>query len=172
MEKFNESIYQNFEDQKFYRAFDVKNFDRLDQIRAIGDSEKVEMGSCLLIEENNSTITYYSYGAGPCISGIIQTTDNKLYMFHSVAEELTTEQNELLQSSKNGIIGGGKETLNILKAEINNKNIKIIPPPKSKKNYDFNIVFVKNKNQFNTSPGIYFCYDQINPPNNNSQDYL
>ena len=111
----------------------------------------------------NKNITTYSYGAGPCVSGV-ETNDNKLYMFHSVADELTQEQENIIKNVKNGIVGGGKESLNIFKSKFKNKNIKIISPP-PKGGYDFNIVFVKSENQFNVSPGIYFCYDHIEDTN-------
>jgi len=159
MEKNSESINLNLERKKVCNINNVSNFDELDNIREIGDSEKIEMGDCLLLRKNKN-ITTYSYGAGPCVSGIVQTNDNKLYMFHSVADELTQEQEEIIKNVKNGIVGGGKESLNIFKSKFKNKNIKIISSP-SEGNYDFNIVFVKSENQFNVSPGIYFCYDHI-----------
>jgi hypothetical protein len=163
MEKSSESINLNLERKKVCNISKINNFDELDDIRAIGDSEKIEMGDCLLLRKNKN-ITTYSYGAGPCVSGVIQTNDNKLYMFHSVADELTQEQEEVVKNVKNGIVGGGKESLNILKSKFKNKNIKIISSP-PEGGYDFNIVFVKSENQFNVSPGIYFCYDHTEDTN-------
>ena len=163
MEKSSESINLNSERKKICNISKINNFDELDNIRAIGDSEKIEMGDCLLLRKNKN-ITTYSYGAGPCVSGVIQTNDNKLYMFHSVADELTQEQEDLVKNVKNGIVGGGKESLNIFKSKFKNKNIKIIQSP-PEGGYDFNIVFVKSENQFNVSPGIYFCYDHTEDTN-------
>lgn len=155
MEKSNELTRPNLEKEN-KKIYKVADFNELDDIRMVGDSEKVEMGDCLLIEKNENVVSY-SYGAGPCISGILQTNDNKLYMFHSVADNLTQEQKEIVKNTKKGFIGGGKKTLEIFRSEFANKNIKMVFPPEE--NYDFNIVFVKDKNQFEVSPGIYFCYD-------------
>lgn len=164
MEKNGELINLNLEIKKVCNISNVNNFDELENITAIGDSEKVEMGDCLLLRKNKN-ITTYSYGAGPCVSGIIQTNDNKLYMFHSVADELTQEQEEVVKNAKKGIVGGGKESIDTLNHKFKNKNIKIISPPSDRDDYDFNIVFVKSQNQFNVSPGIYFCYDHVNDTN-------
>ena len=163
MEKNSESISLSLETKKVCNIVNVKNFDELDNIIAIGDSEQVEMWDCLLLRKNENIITY-SYGAGPCISGVVQTNDNKLYMFHSVADKLTLKQEEVIKNSKKGIVGGGKESLDVFKSKFKNNNIKVVPPP-SDRDYDFNIVFVKSENQFNVSPGIYFCYEHVNDIN-------
>ena len=159
MEKGGESIQPKLEREKSLKVCQVKNFDELEKIRMIGDSEEVQMGDCLLLKKNED-ITAYSYGAGPCISGVLQTEDNKFYMFHSVASILTQEQIEIIRNTKKGIVGGGIESLDNFSSEFKNKNIKIIQS--LGKNYDFNIVFVKAENQFKVSPGIYYCYDQLN----------
>lgn len=159
MEKGGESIQPKIEKEKSLKICQVKNFDELETIRMIGDSEEVQMGDCLLLRKNED-ITAYSYGAGPCISGVLQTEDNKFYMFHSVANVLTQEQVEIIRNTKKGIIGGGNKSLDTIGSEFKNKNIKMIASPGE--NYDFNIVFVKTENQFKVSPGIYYCYDQLN----------
>lgn len=166
MEKNSESIKPNLEKQKLptvFKIYNVKNFDELENIIRIGDSEKVETGDYFLLRENNN-ITTYSYGAGPCISGVLQTTDNKIYMFHSFANILLTpEQEQIVKNTKRVIIGSGNnELLDIFSSEFKGKNIKVIRPPG--KNYDFNIVFVKYKNEFNTLPGLYFCHSIIENP--------
>lgn len=139
----------------------VENLDELERIREIGNSEKVGVGDYFLLRKNDN-ITTYSYGAGPCISGVLQTNDNKLYMFHSFADRLLTlEQKEIIKNTKKGIIGSGnRELLNTFKSEFKNGNIKVLPPPAGG-TYDFNIVFVKAKNKYKVSPGIYFCHDPI-----------
>ena len=164
MEKISESIKPKLEKQEFstiLKICNVKNFDDLENIREIGDSEKVESGDFFLLRKNDN-ITAYSYDAGPCISGVLQTNDNNLYMFHSFADGLLTlEQKEIIKNTKKGIIGSGnKELLDIFRAEFKSENIKTIPPPIDG-NYDFNIVFVKAKNEYKVSPGIYFCHDYI-----------
>ena len=159
MEKSSELINQNLERKKFCNISNVNNFEELDDIRLIGDSEKVEMGDCLLLKNNNN-ITSYTFGSGPCVSGIIQTNDNKLYMFHSVGDELTQEQEKVVKNAKKGIVGSGKkDSLDYFRTKDNNKKITIILPPE--KDCDFNMVFVKTINQSNISPGAYFCYDHI-----------
>ena len=136
----------------------VEDFTELDDyIRFVGDSEEVDMGDCLRLVKDDY-LTAYTYGANPCVSGIIQTNQDKLYMFHSVGDELTEEQKERFQDAKNIIIGGSSKVLENLNAEFKNKNIKTIWPPSD--SHDFNIVFVKEKNEFGVKPGLYYCYER------------
>ncbi|MFA6185001.1 MAG: hypothetical protein WCT51_03965 [Candidatus Shapirobacteria bacterium] len=164
MENSSELINPSLEKKEFptvLKICNVENLEELKNICAIGDSEEVEVGDYFLLRKNDN-ITTCSYGAGPCISGVLQTNDNKLYMFHSFADRfLTLEQKEIIKNTKKGIIGSGnKELLDTFKSEFKNGNIKVLPPPTGG-NYDFNIVFVKAKNKYKVSPGIYFCHDNI-----------
>ena len=36
----------------------------------------------------------------------------------------------------------------------------LVAEPYTREDFDFNIVFVKEKNQFNTTPGLYYCYEK------------
>jgi hypothetical protein len=158
MEKASQNIKESeINSKEFPKVSCVKNFNKLQNISLVGDSELVEMGDYLLLEKNEN-ITACTYGANPCISGIIQTKDNQLYMFHSIGGELTQSQLEIIQKSKKGIIGGGSEALKDYKFEFDKSNIEIINQPDER--YDFNIVFVKDKNKSNVSPGIYYCYEK------------
>jgi hypothetical protein len=136
----------------------VKNFDELDNIRLAGDSEEIKMGDCLQLVKND-TVSSYSYNANPCICGVVETNNKDVYMFHSVADILTDEQEEVIKNSRSGIVGGGQETLEKFSSLLHSSGIKIIPP--SSREDDFSIVFIKGKNQFDVTPGIYFCYDVI-----------
>lgn len=135
----------------------VENFDELDYIRLIGESENIEIGECQQLKKNNQ-VTAYSYGANPCVCGVIQTRDDKFYMFHSIGSVLTIDQEKLLRIAKKGIVGGGIETLQHYSDHFEQANIKTVQPPSPY--HDFNIVFVKDKNEFNTAPGLYYCYDE------------
>jgi hypothetical protein len=159
MEKSAELTQLNLEKVQKIKIFQIKTSEELENICMVGESEKVEMGEYLLLEKNEN-ITAYSYGAGPCISGIIQTDNNKLYMFHSLSYETTLEQKEIIKNASNLIVGSGeKESLDIFKSEFKYKNIKILSPPKD--NYFFNIVFVKDKNKFKVLPGLYFSFEAV-----------
>lgn len=138
-----------------FQVKQVENLDELDYIRSVGDSEIVETGDCRFLESNDYA-TIYSYGANPCISGAFQTKDDKIYLFHSQGDFLTDEQREILTNSKKGIVGGSKETLSDLSSILKESNLKTIPSPGE--DYDFNIVFVKDKNLEEKS-GLYFCYE-------------
>lgn len=140
---------------------EVKNFPELQNIRLVGDSEDVEVGDCMQIKKN-SKITTYSWGANPCVSGIVQTIDDKLYMFHSVGSVLSFDQEKLLKIAKKGVVGGGPKTLSRYFDKFKSANLQIIYPPEPE--HDFNIVFVKDKNEANTAPGLYYCYDEPKPP--------
>lgn len=159
MEKSAELTQLNLEKVQKIKICRVKNSEELENICMVGESEKVEMGECLLLKKDEN-ITAYSYGAGPCVSGIIQTSDDKLYMFHSLSYETTPEQKEIIKNASNLIIGSGeKESLDIFISEFKNKNTKILSSPKG--DYFFNIVFVKDKNQFKVSPGLYFSFEAV-----------
>lgn len=142
--------------ENFPKIRHVENFDQLENIRATGDSESVETGDCLLLEKNENLVAF-SYGANPCISGVVQTEDNQLYMFHSLGSELTESQEEIIKKSKKGIVGGGKDTLKNYSSIFKQQNITVIYHPDEI--HDFNIVLVKEKNPLHTLPGIYFCYE-------------
>jgi hypothetical protein len=142
-----------------FRFTNANTFEELDNISSVGDSENVEMGSCLKLKRDDY-ITARSYNANPCVCGILQTNDNEIYMFHSVADFLTDKQNEILKNSYRGVVGGGKKTLEQLFQEFDGSNIKVIPSPGD--NYGFNITYVKERNQFDVKPGLYYCYDDIN----------
>jgi len=148
----------------------VNDFEELEYIVSIGDSELIEMEDCTLLTKNGY-ITSYSYNANPCVSGIVQTKNDDIYMFHSTGYGLSSEQEKILKNSKRGIAGGGIEAIGHLSLILKEANIEIIPSPGN--DYDFNIVFVKERNIFNVKPGLYYCYaeelkfDDSNKPNIN-----
>jgi hypothetical protein len=109
-----------------------------------------------LITDDGTTVEY-TYGANPCISGIIRTSDNQMFLIHSLGGDLSDAQEEILNNATAGIVGGGLETLDKFKSRLNEKNIKISYP--SEKDQDFNIVIVKEKNTSRVKPGIYYCYE-------------
>lgn len=143
-----------------FKITEVTSFDELDWIRMTGDCEDVEMGQCLKLQKNMN-ITTYSYGAGPCISGILQTNDNDIYMFHSTGESLTEEQLKTLENTKKGIIGGGETSTEIYRKNFESSNVKIIPHPDNNKKCIFDIVYVKEENEFSIKPGLYYCYEEF-----------
>lgn len=155
MEKENFSVIENSPSQ-FPKLFKVKDFAALDDIRFVGDSREVDMGQIVPVSHDNYA-TIFSYGANPCISGLIVDQNNQLFCLHSLGPILTSEQEDLIKSAKKGIIGGGIETLNSYKDSFKKSNIQIIIPPSH--NHDFNFVLVKSKTEFKTKPGFYFCYD-------------
>lgn len=160
MEKSAESRPSNLKTNSQLKICQAKNYEEFEDICSIGDSEKVEMGECLLLENNEKTITY-SLGAGPCVSGIIQTKNGNIYMFHGLSYETTPKQKEIIQNASYLIVGSGeKESLDIFKSEFKNKNIKPLLPPK-KGDYIFNIAFIKDKNKFKVSPGLYFSFEAV-----------
>lgn len=142
--------------QSLLKATKVDDFFELEYIRIVGDSEKVEMGDSLLLEKNDC-ISTYSFGANPCVSGIIQTHNNELYMIHSNGCEFSDEQDAIIANCKSGIIGGGLETLDKFSDNLRKLNIKIIPSPG--RDYAFDIAYIKEKNEFGVKPGMYYCYD-------------
>jgi hypothetical protein len=147
----------------------VEDFTELDEyIKSVGDSEEVGMGDCLQLVKNDY-ITTFSYGANPCVAGIVLTNQDKLYMFHSAGDELTKEQEEQFQDAKNIIIGGSRVALEKLNVEFKGKNIKTIWPLSD--SHDFNIVFVKEKNEFSVKPGLYYCYEESPVSDNFDQLY-
>lgn len=162
MEQSGEFMSPNLEKEispKNFSVHEIKDFDKFLDICSVGDSDVVETDQYLSIE-NNENIVVASYGAGPCVSGILQTNNNKIYMFHDYANSLLTkEQEEIIKNTQKGIIGSGDiESLTEFRSKLNNnKNIKMIPPPGE--DSTFNIAFVKKKNKFKVSPGFYFCYN-------------
>jgi hypothetical protein len=154
-EKFVSNV-ENKADKKANVIVRVKDFDELDYIRLVGDSEEIKMGGLPSFRKNDY-IDAYSYGANPCICGVAETKDGETYMFHSFGDVLTDEQEEIIKNSKRGVVGGNKKTLAIYSDEFINSNIKVIQPRGD--NDDFNIVFVKGKNKFKVAPGSYYYYE-------------
>jgi len=135
----------------------IDSFTELNWIRLVGDSsEKVEMDDCYQIKNDEHDVVF-TYGANPCVAGMFQTKDNKIYMFHSSGILLTDEQEELISQSKKGFVGGGKRTLKKYSSLFKDNNIQIVPQPSPIDNNDFNIVFVKKKN-LEEDFGVYYCY--------------
>lgn len=141
---------------RFPKLFRVEDFSDLDDIRLIGDSKEVDMGQIMPVNPD-SYATIFSYGANPCLSGLIIDQNHQLFCFHSLGPILTPEQENLIKSAQKGIVGGGRETLNSYRNDFKKSNIQIIIPPTD--NHDFNFVLVKSKTEFKTKLGFYFCYD-------------
>ena len=159
MEKSAESTPSNLKTNYQLKISQAKTYEKFEEICSIGDSEKVEMGGCLLLKKNEKAIAY-SLGAGPCVSGVIQTKNGDMYMFHGLSYETTPEQKEIIKNASYLIVGSGeKESLDIFMSEFKDKNIKPLLPPK-KGDYIFNIVFVKDKNNSN-EPDLYFSFEAI-----------
>jgi len=159
METRAESTPSNLKTNSQLEIRQAKTYEKFEEICSIGDSEKVGMGECLLLEKNENAIAY-SLGAGPCISGVIQTKNGDIYMFHCSSYETTPEQKEIIKNASSLIIGSGeKESLDIFMSEFKDKNIKPLLPPK-KGDYIFNIAFVKDKNN-RSDPDLYFSFEAV-----------
>lgn len=142
----------------FNKLHKIENYEELEnQINSIGDSESVLMGDYLKLSRNEYT-NACSYGAGPCIAGVLKTKEDELYMFHCMADCPTIDQDKLLQNAKDIIVGSGdKKGLQNFAAAYSSANIRTLLPPGD--GYDFNMVFVKEENEYNVEPGFYYCYD-------------
>lgn len=142
----------------------VESFDALEIIRQDSDSEHVDMGDCLRLDENTSA---YTVGANPCISGVVETKDGELYLFHSLADLLSKEQAEVVRNSRWGMVGGGWQSLDGYTSLFQGANIKVIWPPNfssgssSDPGSDFNIVVVGRGDKSGVKPGVYYCYEEI-----------
>jgi len=134
--------------------FKVKDFTTLNEIRFLVGAQEVKMGQL-----NSKDTTVFSYGANPCISGLIIGQDNHLYCFHSLGSEFTGSQKEIILSAAGGIVGGGIESINKYESVLKKSKIQIIYPPTPK--HDFNFVLIKPKNKPGFKPGLYSCYDTI-----------
>ena len=146
----------NSEGRNYLPITEIDSFDKLDWICQLGDAENIGSGEYSPLNNDQKDILY-TYGANPCVAGFIQTKDNKRYLFHSIGDQLTPEQKELISQSKKGFVGGGKETLKIYDSFFKENNVQVIPQPSPIDNNDFNIVIVKKKN-LQKKRGIYYCY--------------
>jgi len=135
---------------KIIRVEDINEFY---DIASVEGSVEVGMGDCLSVKKNNS---YYSYGANPCICGIVETNDNKTFIMHSVGDEFTREEERAINNAKSGFFGGNKKTLARFSDLFEKLGIQSIQPPNI--DDDFNIALIAKQNGLDILPGIYYCY--------------
>lgn len=143
---------------KSLKIYSINDFDQLDNIRFVGDSHEVDLGEVYKINPDEFT-TIFSYGANPCISGIIQDSNYDLYCFHSFGAFLTPEQESYMKNARFGYVGGNIETLDKYQDLFSENHIRILIPPSII--HDFNYVLVKSKNEFKTPIGFYYNYDEF-----------
>lgn len=98
--EFEKTIEQS--DKLPFRFTRVNDFDELEYTRLVGDSELIELEDCTLLKKNGY-ITAYSYNANPCVTGIIQTNNKEIYMFHSTGLGLSKEQEKIIKTPKGGL---------------------------------------------------------------------
>jgi len=143
---------------KSLKIYHINDFDQLDDIRFVGNSHEVDMGEIFQVKPDELT-TIFSYGANPCISGIVLDHNYSLYCFHSFGEFLTPEQESYMKNSRSGYVGGNIETLGKYQDLFSENHIRILIPPSII--HDFNYVLVKSKNEFKTPIGFYYNYDEF-----------
>lgn len=154
-------MYNNIESINFTKeAFDnlpkiirIEDMDQFYDVTSNDNSIEIEMGDCLLVNKNKN---YYSYGAGPCACGVINTSDNKTFILHSVGDEFTEEEERVINNTKSGFFGGSTRTLAKFSRLFEKLNIQLIQPPNI--DDDFNIALITKQDDLDILPGIYYCY--------------
>lgn len=145
-----------FTQKSFPRIYKLNDSFELDNTIFVGDSEEVKTGDTLLSQQNDC-VTSYSYGANPCVSGMVQTTDQKIYLFHSLGDRLTSEQEDIINRCQKGIVGGGLTTLKKYSSYFKEHHVKTLNSPGNQ--YYFSFVLIKSKNQFKVPVGFYYLYE-------------
>ncbi|MCW1949168.1 MAG: hypothetical protein KIH89_001835 [Candidatus Shapirobacteria bacterium] len=138
------------------KAVNVKNNDRFEDLIP-DNSLSVEIGTIVDLSETNSGFLH-SFGAGPCVSGLIKDTNGHLKAFHFTPPDnyLFPEQLNFLETAQNGFIGGDQEILKKFQSLFETKNIKTFKFSKPKSFFHFLI------DQSNPEIKFYYNYSTVN----------
>jgi len=139
-------------------AVPVEDFKKLEGIRSVGKTEHLEMGDCIELSQDKR-ISYSTNGAYHAVAGIIQTGNNKTYVFESFLDTITAEQEEIIKNATSGIVGGGKTAVKNLAEKFEGKNINILQSPG--KYQDFNMVVIQDRLNVDSAPLLCYRYDSI-----------
>lgn len=149
----NEKLPQSFIGEK-YTIKQVETFDEL-IYEGKGDSQGVDMGEAVTIRRDEN-VAIYSFGANPCMVVVSEQENGDCIIFHTNANEFTSEQKDILKKSKRGICGGGLDSLNENENFLKENNIEV---KKSKKpEDDFNIIVVNEIKSNKPKLNIYYYY--------------
>ena len=126
-------------------------------IEHIGDAE---MGFEVDLEEEIYPIkgnsVYFTYGANPCLAGVLFDKKKKLWIFHN--SHLSDEQVAAINNCIGGIVGGGLWAIDEYSYLLKESKANVITPTVTSSSFGIAVVTKKVKD---VPVGIFYGYSEI-----------